>query len=61
MRDAAAPMDESESRKMKMEILRERLERDAYEIDPHKVADAIVEKLLTARVAKSPARGDQCS
>jgi hypothetical protein len=32
-----------------MNILRERLEREDYTVDPHKVADAIVERLLAAR------------
>lgn len=35
-----------ESRTIKMQALRERLDNDEYEIDPHKVADAIVERLL---------------
>jgi anti-sigma28 factor (negative regulator of flagellin synthesis) len=35
-----------ESRTIKMQALRERLDRDEYEIDPHKVADAIVARLL---------------
>jgi Anti-sigma-28 factor, FlgM len=38
-----------ESRTIKMQALRERLEADQYEIDPHKVADAIVERLLARR------------
>jgi Anti-sigma-28 factor, FlgM len=65
MRDAGGtrmptPMDES--RKLKMEILRERVERDAYEIDPRKVAEAIVDKLLTARASDVPGRSSrQCS
>ncbi len=29
-----------------MELLRDRIERDEYSVDPHKVADAIVERLL---------------
>ena len=29
-----------------MELLRDRIERDEYAVDPHKVADAIVERLL---------------
>jgi anti-sigma28 factor (negative regulator of flagellin synthesis) len=33
---------------MKMEQLRQRLERDEYEVDVHKVADAIVARLLAA-------------
>ena len=49
VRDARDPrrrdtMDDS--RKMKMQALQELLERDQYEVDPHKVADAIVERLL---------------
>ena len=38
-----------------MELLRQRLERDEYEIDVHKVADAIVAHLLAAR-ENSPKR-----
>ena len=39
-----------------MELLRERIERDGYSVDPRKVADAIVERLL------AEARRDQrCS
>jgi hypothetical protein len=34
---------------MTMNILRERLEREDYTVDPHKVADAIVERLLATR------------
>jgi hypothetical protein len=39
-----APQDES--RRIDMELLRERIERDGYSVDPHKVADAIVQRLL---------------
>lgn len=57
VRDARASrrtlMDDS--RTMKMELLRQRLERDEYEIDVHKVADAIVAHLLAAR-ENSPKR-----
>jgi hypothetical protein len=35
-----------ESRRMHMEQLRERIELDSYAVDPHKVADAIVRRLL---------------
>ena len=39
-----------------MELLRESIERDGYTVDPHKVADAIVQRLL------AEARRDQrCS
>jgi anti-sigma28 factor (negative regulator of flagellin synthesis) len=38
-----------ESRTMKMQLLQERIERDEYEVDPQKVADAIVARLLSAR------------
>jgi anti-sigma28 factor (negative regulator of flagellin synthesis) len=31
---------------MHMEQLRERIELDTYAVDPHKVADAIVRRLL---------------
>jgi anti-sigma28 factor (negative regulator of flagellin synthesis) len=36
------------AREMQMQELRERIERDAYEVDPHAIADAIVARLLTA-------------
>jgi anti-sigma28 factor (negative regulator of flagellin synthesis) len=32
-----------------MEQLRERIELESYAVDPHKVADAIVRRLLTER------------
>jgi anti-sigma28 factor (negative regulator of flagellin synthesis) len=35
-----------ESRRMHMEQLRERIELESYAVDPHKVADAIVRRLL---------------
>ena len=38
-----------ESRRMHMEQLRERIELESYAIDPHKVADAIVRRLLAER------------
>jgi anti-sigma28 factor (negative regulator of flagellin synthesis) len=40
-----------ESRMVHMEQLRERIERDEYAVDAHKVADAIVRKLLAQRQA----------
>ncbi len=40
-----------ESRMVQMEQLRERIERDDYAVDAHKVADAIVRKLLAQRQA----------
>ena len=40
-----------ETRMVQMEQLRERIERDDYAIDAHKVADAIVRKLLAQRQA----------
>jgi anti-sigma28 factor (negative regulator of flagellin synthesis) len=43
-----------ESRMAKMEQLRERIERDEYAVDPDKVADAIVQRLM--QVA-APQRG----
>ena len=36
----------SESRRMQMQQLRERIELESYAVDPHKVADAIVRRLL---------------
>jgi anti-sigma28 factor (negative regulator of flagellin synthesis) len=45
-----------ESRTTHMDQLRERIERDAYAVDPQKVADAIVRRLLS-----QPRRdADQC-
>jgi anti-sigma28 factor (negative regulator of flagellin synthesis) len=41
-----------ESRMAQMEQLRERIERDEYAVDAHKVADAIVRKLHTGRQAR---------
>jgi anti-sigma28 factor (negative regulator of flagellin synthesis) len=43
-----------EARMVLMEQLRERIERDEYTVDPDKVADAIVRKLMLEAV---PARG----
>ena len=43
-----------ESRMMQMQELRERIERDDYSVDPEKVADAIVRRLM--QVA-APRRG----
>jgi hypothetical protein len=47
-----------ESRKIKMEILRERVARDDYQVDPRKVADAIVARLLAARTKPAPGPKD---
>jgi anti-sigma28 factor (negative regulator of flagellin synthesis) len=38
-----------ESRRMHMEQLREQIELESYAVDPHKVADAIVRRLLADR------------
>ena len=38
------PMDES--RKLELQALREQVQRGEYEIDPRKVADAIVARLM---------------
>ena len=38
-----------EARMVQMEQLRERIERDDYTVDAHKVADAIVRKLQSQR------------
>jgi hypothetical protein len=40
------------AREMQMQELRERIERDAYEVDPHAIADAIVARLLSATRAQ---------
>lgn len=46
----------AESRTTHMHQIRERIERDAYAVDPQKVADAIVRRLLS-----QPRRdSDQC-
>jgi anti-sigma28 factor (negative regulator of flagellin synthesis) len=37
---------------VQMEQLRERIERDEYAVDAHKVADAIVRKLQAGRQAR---------
>ena len=37
---------QDESRRIDMELLRERIARDGYSVDPHKVADAIVQRLI---------------
>jgi hypothetical protein len=44
------PMDLA--REMQMQQLRERIERDAYDVDPHAIADAIVARLLSATRAQ---------
>ena len=38
-----------ESRRMHMEQLRERIELETYAVDPHKVADAIMRRLIAER------------
>jgi anti-sigma28 factor (negative regulator of flagellin synthesis) len=38
-----------ESRRMHMEQLRERIELESYSVDPRKVADAIMRRLLAER------------
>jgi anti-sigma28 factor (negative regulator of flagellin synthesis) len=43
-------------REMQMQELRQRIERNAYDVDPRAVADAIVARLLTGR---TDASGDQ--
>jgi hypothetical protein len=40
-----------ESRRTHMEELRERIALESYDVDPHKVADAIVRRLLMERRA----------
>jgi hypothetical protein len=44
-----------ESRTIQMSVLQERIERHEYEVDPHKVADAIV-----ARLSSPKANGGAC-
>jgi hypothetical protein len=46
---------------MKMQTLQERLQRDEYEVDPRKVADAIVQRLLADHAGESRGRSGQCS
>ena len=43
-----------ESRMMQMQELRERIERDEYSVDPEKVADAILRRLMEVA---APRRG----
>jgi anti-sigma28 factor (negative regulator of flagellin synthesis) len=42
------------AREMHMQDLRERIERDAYTVDPHAIADAIVARLMTATRTEQP-------
>jgi anti-sigma28 factor (negative regulator of flagellin synthesis) len=42
----------SDSGMTKLEQIRERLERDDYEVDAREVADAIIARLLAGRSAK---------
>jgi anti-sigma28 factor (negative regulator of flagellin synthesis) len=42
----------TDSRMTKMEELRSRIERDAYAVDPEKVADAILARLQAGRSAR---------
>ena len=42
----------TDSRKSKMEEIRTRIERDAYSVDPAKVADAILARLQAGRSAR---------
>jgi anti-sigma28 factor (negative regulator of flagellin synthesis) len=42
------------SREMQMQELRERIERNAYDVDAQAVADAIVARLLTAGRREQP-------
>ena len=42
----------------KMEELRARIERDAYAVDPEKVADAILARLLAGRSARDADKQD---
>ena len=42
----------TDSRMSKMEEIRSRIERDAYAVDPAKVADAIIARLLAGRSAR---------
>jgi len=53
-RVTSTPM--TESRMIKMQELRERVERDAYIVDAEKVADAIVARLLAGGSAKDADR-----
>jgi hypothetical protein len=57
VRDARAarkpnPMDES--RTIELHALQERIERGEYEIDPHKVAAAILERLAASVLKAAP-------
>jgi hypothetical protein len=46
------PMDDA--RKQQLMALQERIERGEYEVDPRRVADAIVARLLTVLVTAPP-------
>ena len=46
----------TDSRMIKMQELRDRVERGAYAVDAEKVADAIVARLLAGRSAKDADR-----
>ena len=55
VRDARASQRANQmddARTMKLRAIQERLEREEYEIDPGKVAEAIIVKLLATREAK---------
>jgi anti-sigma28 factor (negative regulator of flagellin synthesis) len=43
-----------ETRKQQLLALQERIERGEYEVDPRRVADAIVARLLTVLVTPPP-------
>jgi anti-sigma28 factor (negative regulator of flagellin synthesis) len=43
----------TDSRKSKMEEIRTRIERDAYAVDPAKVADAILARLQAGQTARA--------
>ena len=45
----------TDSRMIKMEEIRTRIERDAYTVDAEKVADAIVARLLAGRSSRDEA------
>jgi hypothetical protein len=52
---ASRQLNGNRSRTMNMTILRDRLQREDYAVDPHKVADAIVERLLATSAGSAPA------
>jgi hypothetical protein len=45
-RDVLTLMDQPKPKPIKLDALREQIQRGEYVVDPHKVADAIVDRLV---------------